>query len=557
MKRFYSIILISVLIIFSLSSGASPVKVWDVFELTLTASETPENPYGDIPVDGSPDLLKVVFTGTSGRAMGSEYSVTGFWDGENKWKVRFAPPVEGTWKYQSFSADKGLNNASGKIEVGQWEPSALSENPVRRGMIRVNRQGPREGRYFEYADGTPFLWIGDTWWNWAKKDIPFARFKEVADDRAEKGFTLGQLFVPGNGWGEKATIHEDNFTRIDPSHIKKIDSIVSYANQKGISVWIHGWWARENMNQMISQDQLKRWWRYLIHRYAAYNVIWVLAGEYNMYGNGGYPLSFWDELGKMVKEEDPYERIVSTHPTPPGWEGGADAPQWSTAEVLHDATWMDYNQSQPGHGKYRNELTPFIVADSYRKEPYKPIIVTEPWYEFIEGNPSGMDIRFSAWSAFMSGAAGHSYAGGHVWKAHVPESPAGPDTWPMDLDFGTNTLDYPGAVSMGVMSRFLQELEWWRFEPSPDLMLDYPGAYCANIPGEKIIAYLRYGDFAVIDLTVFCRARELKLTWLNPSNGERKITSINGGGRKIYVHSPTSYPGTQEYQDWVMLIERI
>ena len=556
MKKFYFFFLFSGLVFLSARANSHKINVWEVFEISLTSEQTFDNPYGLVPVDGTRDYLEMVFTGVSGDAAGRKVTMKGFWYDDNTWKVRFAPPVEGTWHYQSLSEDRGLNSVTGSLEVGAWEEAEKQENPVRRGMIRVSRDEPRPGRHFEYSDGTPFLWIGDTWWNWAKIDIPFFRFRELADDRAEKGFTIGQLFVPGNGWGPKATIHEDNFTRIDVHHIKKIDSIVSYANVKGITVWIHPWWARENMNSRISEEQIKRWWRYVIHRYGAYNVVWVLAGEYNLYNYGGYPLSFWDELGRLIKEEDPYERIVSTHPTPPGWSGGAEAPQWSTAEVLHDAPWLDYNQSQTGHGKYRNELTPEIVAGSYRMYPPKPVVVTEPWYEFVEGNPAGMDIRFGAWSAFLSGAAGHSYAGGHVWKAHVPESPAGPDAWPMDLGFETNTFDYPGAVSMGVMSKFLQEIEWWRFEPSPELMMDYPGSFCTSIRGEKILAYLRYGGVVKINLEDFSTTASLRITWLNPSNGERHFTEISGGLVR-YINSPTSYPGTLEYQDWVMLIEKI
>ena len=40
------------------------------------------------------------------------------------------------------------------------------------------------------------------------------------------------------------------------------------------------------------------------------------------------------DLGKLVKNEDPYERIISVHNTPPFWDGGAEAPQWSTGTVF-------------------------------------------------------------------------------------------------------------------------------------------------------------------------------------------------------------------------------
>ncbi len=556
MQRSLFLLLFTTTFITALSGSDHSCKVWEMVELSFTAEQSSDNPYGLVPVDGSPDLLEVVFTGVSGLAAGSEVKIKGFWYEADRYKVRFTPPAEGVWEYSSRSADRGMDGESGTITATAYSMAELEENPVRRGFISVADKGPRSGRYFEYADGTPFLWIGDTWWNWAKRNIPFSRFKELADDRAEKGFTVGQLFVPGNGWGAVATIHEDNYTRIDTDHIKKIDSIISYANQVGITVWIHAWWTREGMAENIGEEKIMRWWRYLIHRYGAYNVIWVVAGEYNLYNYGGFPLAFWDNTGRMIKEEDPYVRAVSTHPTPPGWEGGTGAPQWSTAEVLHQADWLDYNQSQTGHGRYRNELTSAIVADSYGRFPPKPVVVTEPWYEFVEGNPRAMDIRLGAWSAFLSGAAGHSYAGGHVWKAHVPESRMGPDAWPMDLSFETNTLDYPGAVSMGVMSKFLQDTEWWRFEPAPCLVSDYPDRFASHIPGEKIMAYLRYGGGAKIDLSLFPEGTQLRLTWLDPSNGETRTRAMTSPGRKVFISSPTSYPGTLEYRDWVMLIEK-
>jgi hypothetical protein len=211
-------------------------------------------------------------------------------------------------------------------------------------------------------------------------------------------------------------------------------------------------------------------------------------------------LSFWKELGAMVDELDPYDRLLSVHPTPPGWSGGQDAPQWSTGAVLHDQSWLNYNQSQVGHGRWRNEMIPQVVAADYARVPAKPIVVTEAWYEFVEGNPSAADIRFGAWSALLSGAAGHSYAGGHVWKAHVPEAPASQDSWPMEMGFDRNTLDYSGARSLGSLARFLKTLSWWKLEPHPELVSDYPAPFCSAVPGQEYLVYLRWNGSLRLDL---------------------------------------------------------
>ena len=85
----------------------------------------------------------------------------------------------------------------------------------------------------------------------------------------------------------------------------------------------------------------------------------------------------------------------------------------------------------------------------------------------------------------LSGAAGHTYGGGHVWWAHVPEAPASQGNWPLHRDFDTDTLDYPGAVGVGFMARFLRAMEWWKLEPHPELVSDYPARFCSAAPGRN------------------------------------------------------------------------
>jgi hypothetical protein len=289
---------------------------------------------------------------------------------------------------------------------------------------------------------------------------------------------LDDLFFAPNGLLNR-TYDSPNLEQI-----RKVEEMIAYANSKGITVWIHPWWSRQRLNERVSEEQMRRCWRYVIARLGAYNVIWVLAGEYNMNNYGGFGLPFWKQLGAMVKQEDPYRRIVSVHPTPPGWGGGAEAPQWSTGEVLHSEPWLDYNQSQVGHGRWRNEMIPVVIAADYARQPAKPTVVTEPWYEFIAGNPTAMEIRYGAWTALLSGAAGHAYGGGHVWWAHLPESPAGQGSWPLEKSFETNTLDYPGARSMDFMAKFLGSLAWWKLEPHPELVLEYPAPFCGAVPGD-------------------------------------------------------------------------
>jgi hypothetical protein len=550
-----SVMVLALLLSLSVSSVGQNFKKWQVFELSFKTNKSTENPYlTGLPASGE-RKLSVQFTGTEGEAKGKNYTVNGFWDGGQQWKARFAAPYSGTWKYTSVSADPSLHNKKGTLRITDWTETEKKANPARRGFIYVADTGKRAGRHFVYADGTPFLWIADTWWNWTKRGIHFSTFTTLADDRASKGFTVGQLFVAGNGWGRISSLLDSTYSKLDIRHMQRVDSMIAYANSKGITVWIHAWWSRKNMNESIGEEKIKRWWRYLNDRLGAYNVIWVGAGEYNLENYGGFTLDFWKGVGQMIKQEDPYTRIVGYHPTPPGWSGGAAAPQWSTGEVMHAEPWLDYHQSQPGHGKWRNEMIPQIVREAYNRTPAKPIVITEPWYEFTEGSATDKDIRFGAWSAFLSGAAGHTYGGGHVWLAHVPEAPGGGGPWPLEKSFDKTTLDYPGAVSMGTMTKILSSMPWWKLEPQPDLIIEYPERYCAALPGERYLVYLRYGGAFKINLEDQ-RGKEFSYQWINPLTGRQAKSGKIKGGEIVALDPPGDYPGVLNYQDWLVHVWR-
>jgi len=556
MKSHY-LIPVSLLLMSGLNTfcQSASYKTWEVAEINLQAAAKISNPYIECLREGEKAYVTANFSGISGDASLKTFEISGFWDGGNNWKIRFAPPLAGTWIYETMSQDRGLNHRKGKIVVTDWTAEEKNANPVRHGFICVSQKEPRPGRYFIYTDGTPCFWISDTWWDWTNRQIKFESFKKLADTRSEQGFNIGQLFFAGNGWGQESSLLDPSFQHPDIDQIRQVEKMISYANSKGITMWIHAWWSRENINATIGEENIRRWWRYVVHRLQAYNVIWVLAGEYNMYNYGGLTQEFWNNLGKLVKSEDPYGRIVGVHSTPPMWEGGADAPQWSTAEAINSQPWLDYNQSQCGHARWCNELIPEIIKRAYAMKPAKPIVVTEPWYEFIEGNPTAMDIRFGAWSSIMSGAAGHAYGGGHIWRAHLPERPTDAGDWPLDTNLKTNTMLYPGAISVGFLGKYMRTLEWWRLEPHPELVGDNPSHYCLADPGFEYLFYLRFGGSVKLDLRDYPDSAKYNFQWIDLVTSRVSRSGILSGGKINEIKCPEDYPGFVNFRDWVLHVK--
>jgi hypothetical protein len=143
----------------SFRSGAQ-IHKWEVFELALTAKRQYSNPYAAIPADAKEGLVQAVFTGTGGEANGKRIVLSGFWDGGQVWKVRFAPPFTGTWTYTTLSKDAGLSNVKGKLEVIDWLRERWSK--IRRVMdlyrLKIREKGqaiifntPMAPRFFGLA----------------------------------------------------------------------------------------------------------------------------------------------------------------------------------------------------------------------------------------------------------------------------------------------------------------------------------------------------------------------------------------------------------------------
>src|ERR1035437_388684 len=538
------------------AQGNQAVGRWEPFEVAMTANAAFANAYVEaMPDDGKP-YVQVTFTGTGGDARGLSYTVAGFWDGDKNWKARFALPAPGTWSYSSSSADAGLQGIKGAFTCTAWSDAEKAANPARRGFVRVAKSGPRAGRYFQYADGTPFLWIGDTWRPWAKKGIPFGRAKQVVDDRSSRGFTLGQLMFGANNASRLAG---RDFQTLDLDAIHDAERFIAYANSQGITLWIHAWWSATNLDKQAGPEKVRRWWRYTIQRLAAYNVMWNVAGEYNMYNYAGLGLQFWKDTGALIRREDPYGHTIGVHNTPPGWPGGdmGDSQQWSTGSVLHNQPWLDFNDSQPGHAKRRNELVPQIISADYVRTPAKPVVITETWYEFAEGSAPAMDVRFAAWSAILSGAAGHTYGGGHQWWADIPDPSLTPrrESWPRP-PLTVDTLDFPGAVSMGYMAKFLKGIDWWKFEPHPELVSEYPQPLASAIPGREYLVYARYGGRLKLDLRSSPVSDQFRFTWIDLVNSKEAASGTVDGGAIGMFQTPEDYPKDREYKDWLLHVTK-
>ncbi len=433
-----------------------------VTEVALVSETAYANPFVEITLDA-------LVTGPDGRTL----KVPAFWAGGNRWCFRYASDQVGrhTWRTECSDAENPkLHGVEGTIEV---VPST-SENPLyRHGPVRVaaNR------RYFEHADGTPFFWLGDTWWKGLCKRLTWEGFQELTADREAKGYTVVQIIGGGPypdeplfdpRWANEGGMpYERDFVRVNPDYFNYADRRIEHMVDAGIvPALVGGWgWHQPGMvsNEAIDDGKgewFYRHWRYLIARYGAYPVVWITAGEMR------HP--YLVKVAKYVRETDPFRRLLTMHP--PG------IPELQSGrKVLDNDAYCDFDLLQTAHNDWASApITVSSFTASYSKTPIMPVVNSEVVYEWHKEAGRHDIQRFMFWTCMLNGAAGHTYGAGGLWQMNTPDV-HGSDAYETTPWYVA--MHFPGAAQIARGKKLLEEYEWWRFEPHPEWVEPHSSAH--------------------------------------------------------------------------------
>ncbi|HNZ38555.1 MAG TPA: DUF4038 domain-containing protein [Candidatus Latescibacteria bacterium] len=450
-----------------------------IVEIPFRSAAVYRNPYADVTLD-------VAFS----NSRGAKIIVPAFWAGGATWKVRFSAPSPGTWKFQSICdnrSDIGLHGRTGAISVQRYKGS----NPVlKHGRVRVSPNG----RYLEHQDGTPFFWLGDTWWMGlcARVDWPQG-FKELTADRVAKGFSVVQIiagpypdmdaFDPRSR-NEAGFAFEKGFTSVNPSYYDHSDLKIGHLVESGLVPCIVGMWGYYLPE--IGVEQIKRFWRYLIARYGAYPVVWCAAGEGTMpwylsktpREDARKQKSGWTDVCRYIRSTDGFGNVLTIHPTRYGHE------------QVEDRAVLDLNMLQTGHSGYES-VGPTIesVRTAYALDPPMPVLDSEVNYEGILGK-SWQDVqRLCFWHSILNGACGHTYGANGIWQCSTKAEPYGAS--PHGRSWGNTpwqeAMKLPGSTQLGLARKFLLRIDWHQMEPHPEWTQD--GASAAGIPKRLRVIY--------------------------------------------------------------------
>ena len=534
MTKFIRIPMLWCLALVSVSHAAPPAlqtAANEVIEIAFTAKAPHADAFASVEFD-------VVFDAPDGRAL----RVPAFWAGGDLWKVRYASPAVGVHRYRTECTakdDAGLHAASGAVVV---TPAASANPLIRRGPVRI----AADRRHFEHADGTPFLWLGDTWWKGLCKRIDAQGFRELCADRAAKGFNVVQIVCgpyPDEAmleprWANEAGLPYAtlDFRAVNPAYFDAADARISTLIAHSIVPAIVGGWGRpqaggqSTINQ-VGLDGFKRHWRHLIARYGASPVVWILGGEASD-GNGP-----WGELAEYVRAIDPFRRPLTYH-----------SPGDPRASIARGNDDFDFDMVGIGHdGLNTANETLRLLRASLARAPKRPALCGEACYErHMQTNFEDIQ-RHLFWTLMLAGAAGHTYGAAGIWQASIDGDPGITPVY--DFTTWREGMAFPGSTQLGLARRLLEELPWQRMEPHPEWVDD--AAIAAGITGELLVAYrpkrgiYDWSGFRVLSLDPKARYAAF---WFDPATARRfDLGEVTGA-------DSWSAPAVPSPQDWVLVM---
>lgn len=516
------------------------VARWEMHEFSVQGLSHVTNPFRDAALVGE-------FLSPSGKTN----VMDGFYDGDETWRLRFAPDEEGEWSY--LLRGEGVEI----LRRGKLRCTA----PRGPGPIRIHPENPYA---FAHADGTPFFPMGDTCYGLFDDSpiTPELRAQYLKTRRAQRfnfvrlsvGHSEARAATNSSYWAWGGTPQQPDLDRLNPEFFRRFDALMHQlrANDMNVELLLLNFYRRPftDTNRWTATRE-RLWLRYVVSRYGAFDnvFLWTIANEYETHPDGKYRLDYPADVNwarataRFIKTNDPYQHLVTVHPVISASRQG-DSPRapfdlpWRIGDFFGEDEAIDVlsqQTGQQGEGTawdenlqcWTGDASTLVASLSADRRFRKPVLNTENGYEYLRGHPTEKmqvhhtdKVRRSAWRIVCAG--GYIAAGFHGTIGHS-------DVWnridaPNHYTF--TVKDEGAATQLGALHDFFTALPFWRMEPFPGVTGE---AVALAEPGKNYVIYLPRGGAASLDLSI--APRPLTARWFNPRLGafgdSMRLTSAN------------------------------
>lgn len=566
MKRL--LILMFLLLVFA-SCGKETAETWRMTELSFVSATD----YSQTRADEV--MMDVTFTH---KRSGKTITRPAFWDGGNIFLVRFAPTAAGIWEWSTACPqDESLAGLEGSLRCKEYDGDL---EIYRRGFVTV----VPGNKYFTYADGTPFFYLGDTHWGMLTEEYDSpghhagntgaeSHFKYIVDRRVDQGFTVYQ----SEPIGSRFKLGDGTVDQEDIEGFRHADGYFEYIADAGLVHANSQFFFPSEMTRTLSahKDKLEQMSRYWVARFGAWPVMWTLGQEidndsYNEQGfnnNYSYQDNPWIEVAEYIHKYDSYSHPLSGHQehnvhttvTGVGWKEEISKGRSASIFVSDEVA------ARTGHNWWAAQWGPQFI------EPAEPELIrdyynsTRPAVNY-EGKYCGLwtqdfGSRVQGWSAFLCGFCGYGYGAIDIWLYNSAFDIGAPSFDGVDsISIAdkkkpwSESIEYPSARQMGYLRSYMESFDWWNLVP---VLCDQPefealsSAYAyARTDKRHVLYFFAKNELATGTIKAMEPGAEVRLEWFNPRTGET-MPSVEA---TVGIDGALVLPQKPDVEDWTLTI---
>ncbi|WP_133259081.1 DUF4038 domain-containing protein [Mycolicibacterium sp. GF69] len=294
--------------------------------------------------------------------------------------------------------------------------------------------------------------LADTWWFGLTDRLDEARFLRLVTQRARQGFTAAQIVVGIPP--EVGPAHPSASSPVGPAwdldgapndaYLRMAQTRIDLMNRQGLAAIVYGGWGPQI--DWIGQARMTAWWRRIVDVCDHLNVVYCLTGESDLWTSSRaaralLPDRSTDDLFGARSGVAAVPRYVSAigRRLAPAGVRARRRERWSAVladlaerterpiivhttsaidgfQAVDDPTPLAANTVQTGHARRSEpELWRRLLA-SREKNPGRPVVNLEPWYEGIRGQFWLEDQVRALWMSVGAGAHAICYGAQGVWN---------------------------------------------------------------------------------------------------------------------------------------------
>jgi hypothetical protein len=215
---------------------------------------------------------------------------------------------------------------------------------------------------------------------------------------------------------------------------------------------------------------------------------------------------------------------------------------------------MGYQSSHNNGERVVNWINKGPMSQDWNRLKPIPYINMEPNYEEIRFMIDAEDVRNASWwSIFATPIAGITYGANGIWPwlregeeilnhRHAP----GSSSW-------RKSIDFPGSMQVGYLSKFIQDVDWWNYYPAQELLVDQPGDDLFNAFVSIVAKDDKSGIMVYIPKSAVIEIRnpmlhEYDMSWFDPQTGKSQKEKTVLKGNTIEVRQ-------EREGDWVLTLK--